>query len=129
LLWSAAPLVDADDAFFEIDAGLDGSQNFVAGTEDAAEELELHVQQLIDALVCGVAPVEKVHHDHIELLSIAMAPANALLNALWIPRQVVVHDQIAKLEVDSLRSRLGGNHDAGFISEVVNESRTLIRGR
>ena len=49
-----------------------------------------------------------------------MAAADALLNPLRIPRKVVVDDQIAELEIDALRGRFRGDHDACFIAEVFD---------
>ncbi len=40
----AAALVDGGDALFEVDAGLDGAQHFVAGAEHVFEELEFFGQ-------------------------------------------------------------------------------------
>ncbi len=87
----AAVLVDVGDALLEVHAGLDRAQHFVAGAEDAFEELELLGQQLEDALVGGVLAVEEVDDHHVVLLAVAMAAADALLDALRIPGQVVVH--------------------------------------
>jgi len=39
-----------------------------------------------------------------------MAAPNALLNALRIPGQIVIHYQRRKLGVDTLGTYLGGNH-------------------
>ena len=98
-------LVDGGDALLEVHAGLDGAQHFVAGAEDALEELELLGQQLEDALVGGVLAVEEVDHHHVVLLAVAVAAADALLDALRVPGQVVVHHQRAELEVDALGAR------------------------
>ena len=60
LFGRAALLVDADDALLEVDAGLDGTQDLVAGSEDAIEEAELLREKLVDALVGGVALLRKL---------------------------------------------------------------------
>ena len=78
----AAALVDGGDALLEVHAGFDGAQHLVAGAEDALEELELLGQQLEDALVGLVLAVEEVHHHHVVLLPVAVAAADALLDAL-----------------------------------------------
>ncbi len=55
LLRRAALLVDGRDALLEVHAGLDRAQHLVARAEDAVEQPELLVEQLVDALVGGVA--------------------------------------------------------------------------
>ena len=55
LLRRAALLVDGGDALLEVHAGLDRAQHLVAGAEDAVEEAELLVEQLVHPLVGGVA--------------------------------------------------------------------------
>ena len=121
LLRRAALLVDGGDALLEVHAGLDGPEHFVAGAEDAVEEAELLVEQLVDALVGGVLLVEEVDHHHVELLAVAVAAADALLDALRVPGQVVVDDQIAELEVDALGGGLGGDQDGGLVAEVLDQ--------
>jgi hypothetical protein len=55
------------------------------------------------------------------LLTVTVAATNALLNALWVPRQVVVHHEGAELEVDAFRARLGGDHDVPFLPEIFDQ--------
>ena len=57
------------------------------------------------------------------------AAADALLDALRVPRQVVVDDHRAELEVDALRGRLGGDHDRALVAEVVHERLAAVRGK
>ena len=106
LLRSPAPLVNVENALLEVDAGLDGTQHLLARAEDALEELELLGKKQIDADVGGVSLVEEVDHDDIELLAVAVAAADALLDPLRVPGQIVVDDQIAELEVDALGGAL-----------------------
>ena len=75
---------------------------------------------MVDALIRRVFPIEEVHDNDVVLLSITMATANPLFYALWVPWQVVVHNKRTKLEVDSLCSSLGRDHDATFFAEVIN---------
>ncbi len=58
-----------------------------------------------------------------------MAPANALLDALRVPRQVVVDDQVAELQVDPLGGGFGRDHDGRFVAEVFDEGGALVGGR
>ena len=106
----------------------DGAEHLVAGAEHALEELELLGEQLEDALVGLVLPVEEVDDDDVVLLAVAVAAADALLDALRVPRQVVVDDQRAELEVDALRAGLGGDHDAALLAEVVDERGAHVGG-
>ena len=124
----AAALVDGRDAFLEIHAGLDGAEHFVAGTKNTFEEFEFLGQKFEDPLVGGVFAIQKIHHHHVVLLAIAMATADALLDALRVPGQVVIHHQGAELEIDALRARLGGDHDAALLAEIVHQCRAHIGG-
>ena len=72
------------------------------------------------------AMIHRDHH-HVVLLSVAMAPADALLNALRIPRQIVVHDERAELEIDALRPRLRSDHDASLFAEIIHEGGSHVR--
>jgi hypothetical protein len=72
--------------------------------------------------------LRKVHHHHVVLLPVAMAAADALLDALRVPGQVVVHYQRAELEVDAFGARLGGDHDAALLAEVIHERRAHVGG-
>ena len=62
LLLCPAVLVDCRDAHLQIHARLDCAEHFVAGAEDAAEEIELLVQQLEDTPIGLVGAIEEVHH-------------------------------------------------------------------
>src|SRR5262249_30284694 len=102
LLGRAALLVDGGDAFLDIDAGVDRAEHLVAGAEHTVEQAELLVEQLVDPDVGGVRLVEEIDDDNIELLAIAVAAADALFDALGFPGKVVIHDEIAELEIDPL---------------------------
>ena len=97
------------------------AEHFVGGAEDAVEEAELLAQQLEHAAVGLVALVQEVDDDHVVLLAVAVAAADALLDALRVPGQVVVDDQRAELEVDAFGRRLGGEQDRGFVAEVLDQ--------
>ena len=59
-----------------------------------------------------------------------MAAANALLDTLRVPREVVVDDKIAELEIDTFSGGFGGNHDARFFAEVIDQGCAFVsRGR
>jgi hypothetical protein len=52
-----------------------------------------------------------------------MTPPNSLLDALRIPRKIVVHDKIAELQIDTFRSGLRGDQDRCFIAEMIDQCR------
>ena len=124
----AAALVDGGDALLEIDAGLDGAEHLVAGAEHALEELEFFGEEFEDAFIGGVLAVEKIDDHDVVFLAVAVAAADALLDALGIPREVVVYDEGAELEIDTLRARLGGDHDGALFAEVIHEGGTHVGG-
>src|SRR5207247_8265892 len=50
-------------------------------------------------------------------LPIPVDAPHPLFQPVWIPRDVVVDHEMAKLEVDALASCLSGNQDLGFVLE------------
>ena len=73
-----------------------------------------------------VTLVQEVDDHHVVLLAVTMASADALLDPLWIPWQVVVDDQRAELEVHTLSSRLRREQDRRLIAEVLDQSSANI---
>ncbi len=73
--------------------------------------------------------VEEVDHHHVELLAVAVAAADALLDALRVPGQVVVHHQVAELEVDALGRGLGGDQDRRLVAEVLHQRGAHVGAR
>gem|GEM_PF-2460551 len=124
----ATILVDGGDPPLEIHTGANGSQHFVTGAEYAFEQLELLRQQLIDTGIRLVAAVHEVDHHHIVLLPVTVAATDALFDTLWIPRQVVIDDQRAELEVDAFRACLRGDHDGAALLEVLNQRGAGVSG-
>jgi hypothetical protein len=114
------------DPHLEIDAALDRAEHVVARAEDALEQVELLVEQLEDALVGLVLPVEEVHDEDVGLLAVAVAAADALLDALRVPRQVVVDDDGAELEVHALGRRLGGQQQRAALAELIDDGRLHV---
>ena len=57
-----------------------------------------------------------------------MTASVTLLDALWVPGQVIIYYQRTELEIDAFGSRLGGDHDAPLFAEVVHECRAYVRG-
>src|SRR5262249_6289493 len=54
---------------------------------------------------------------------------DTLFDALWIPREIVIHHQITELQIDTFGGRLRGNHDGGFIAEILHERCALVSRR
>ena len=50
-----------------------------------------------------------------------MATADPLLDALRVPRQVVVDDQRAELEIHAFCSRFGREHDRRVVAEMLDQ--------
>ena len=128
--WLATGLINLCDAPLEINAGFHRTQDFIAGTKHAFKQLEFLIQQFVHPFVGLVLTVEKVDHHHVMLLSVTVATANALFNALWVPRQVVVDDHRAELEVDTLSACFRGNHDRAVsaveFAEVLHQCGACI---
>ena len=64
---------------------------------------------------------EEVDHRHVAPLAVAVAAADALLDALRVPGQVVVDDGVAELQVEALRPRLGRDQHHGPRPELVHQ--------
>lgn len=62
---------------------------------------ELFGQELINTLISGILLIQKVDNYPIELLAVSVASAASLLDAMGVPRQVVIDHQVAKLEIDA----------------------------
>ena len=60
------------------------------------------------------------------LLAVAVATSDALLNTLGVPREVVIDNHGAELEVNAFGAGFGGDHDLCFVSEPVNECGTHV---
>jgi hypothetical protein len=62
----------------------------------------------------------KIDHHHVILLAIPVAPANPLLDALRVPRKIVVDYQGTELEINSLRSCFGSNQDGSLFAKAIH---------
>src|SRR5262249_777704 len=123
-----AALVNVRDTLLEIYTGLDSAEHLIARTEDAFKEREFFREELKDALVGCVCLIEEIDHDHIMLLPVTMTAADALLDALRVPRQVVVHHERAELQVDAFRASFRSNHDFSLFAEVVYQGGAHVSG-
>ena len=64
---------------------------------------------------------EKVDDGDVARPPVAVAAADALLDALRVPRQVVVDDGVAELQVQPFRPRFRRDQDRGALAELVDE--------
>ena len=104
-----AGLIDVADASLEIAPVIERAEDFIGLAEEAVEQTELLVKELEQPRVRGVFAVQKVDDDHVELLAVAVAAADALLDLLRVPWQIVVDDHVAELEVEALGAGTGGD--------------------
>ncbi len=126
LQFIATAFVDVVDPFLKIDSRFDRAEHFVRGAEHAVEQLELLVQQLEHSLVRLVAPIDEVDHHHVMLLAVPMTAADPLLDPLRVPRQVVIHDQRAELQVHPFGRRFGRDHDRRPLRELFDQRRAHV---
>lgn len=129
LLWRAPLLDDLKNLLLEVDAAGKRAQDFVTGAEDAFEEVELLAQQLVNSLLGLVLQIEHVDHGDVDLLAVAMATSNPLLDPLRVPGQIEVHKQGAELEVDAFGTALGRDQDCFVVTFESLDDRRLHVGR
>ena len=96
-------------------------QDVVRRVEHLAEQIELLAQDLERQALRLVVARDEVDDGDVALLAVAMAAPDALLDALRVPRQVVVDDRLAELEVQPLRAGLGADEDLRARAELVHE--------
>ena len=79
----------------------------VGGVEDLAEEVELLGKDVEREALRNVAGCQEADDGDAALLAVPVDAADALLDALRVPRQVVVDDRVAELEVQALGAGFG----------------------
>ena len=121
LLRSAALLVDGENPLLKIDAGLDRSKDIVRGPKDSAEQAEFLAEEFENTTINFIALVEKVYNHDIELLTIAVAAANPLFDALRIPGQIVIDNKGTELQVDAFRRGFSGEEDCRIVTEMLDQ--------
>ncbi len=85
------------------------------------------IEKLVDALLGAVLEVQEVDHSHVDLLAVAMAAADALLDALRVPRQIEIDDQRAELKVDAFRAGFRRNEDRLAFAEGFDDGGLHVR--
>ena len=111
-------LVAVADGFEEQILEADTLEDFAKDVEDAAIERfaldpKFFKKPEIDVTFAGFLG-DKVPEVADLLLADAVDAAEALFEAVWIPRQVVVHHQVGVLEVDAFTGGIGGDQHAHF---------------
>ena len=99
-------------------------EHLVGRVQHRAEELELLAQNIEGEALRFVVLREEVYHGDGVLLAIPVAAPDTLLDALRIPRKIVVHERIAELQVQSLGAGFGGDEHPRTGRELVNEGET-----
>ena len=90
---------------------------------DQLEQLDLLIEQLEDVRLDRPRRCE-VHDVDLARLPDAVQPSNALLHHHRVPRQVVVHEHVAELEVPSLAAGASGDQHAALV--IVERADTLV---
>ena len=125
----ATLLIDLVDPLFESNPGwINSAEHLVTGAENRAEKGELGLKQLVNPTIRGICRVDEINHHHIALLAVTVTAADALLDSLGVPRQVVIDHQIAKLQIDTLRGGLGRQHDLRAVPEMLHQGCAQVRG-
>jgi hypothetical protein len=95
-----------------------------ATAEVGAHRLELF-EQAPEQLPFNRVRRAEVEHDASVLLADAVDAAHPLLEPNRVPRQVVVHHQVAELEVDALAGCFGGDADLALLMEQLLDALAL----
>src|SRR5262249_51170237 len=96
-------------------------QHLVGRVEYLAEEIELLREDFERQPLRDVAGGQETDHSDAAPLPVPVDATNALLNALWIPGQVVVDDRVAKLEIQAFCASLGRNEHLRLVLELMDE--------
>ena len=133
LLGLPTGVVDLKDAFLEVEAAFDAAQHFITCAEHAGEQIEFLSEQFQHALVGLVAGVEEVDDHHVVTLTVAVATANALLDTLRIPRQVIVNYECTELQVHTFSCSFSRDHNlsagAVVLPKMINQGSATINLR
>src|SRR5260370_9943182 len=68
-----------------------------------------------------VVPGDKIDHGDVSLLAVPMAAPDPLFDAMRVPRQAVVDDGFAKLQVQSFCAGLGAYEDLRTRAELMHQ--------
>ena len=85
------------------------------------DQIELRAEDVEREPLRLVVAGEKVDDGDVARLPVAVATADPLLDALRVPRQVVVDDGVAELQVQPFRPRFRRDQDRGALPELVDE--------
>src|SRR6266446_6234375 len=98
-------------------------QNVVGRVKDSTEQVQLLAQYLKCQPMRLIVPSDKVDHGDITLLAIPMTASDALFDALRVPRQIVVDNGLAKLQVQPFCASLGADEYLRTRAELVYEGK------
>src|SRR5690606_1194839 len=103
------------DGLLELLAAAVLAQDYVQLAHDQPEELDLLVENVQDVLLDGAGRREV---DDVRLAGLADAvdTANALLDHHRVPRQLVVHESVAELQVETLGTGACGDEHAARLA-------------
>src|SRR5258708_655338 len=97
------------------------SEDLLASAHGVLKDTNPQETPLVDLSVHGAGRNEIDDCHCLALLAIAVDPSNALLDPHRIPREVVVDEQIAELEVQALAAHLGGEHHVDRIGILFRQ--------
>jgi hypothetical protein len=89
----------------------------------SAEQIQLLAQDLKGQPMCLIVPGDKIDYGDITLLAVPMTAADALFDALWIPRQIIVDNGLAKLQIQSFCASFGAYKYLRTRAELVYEGK------
>ena len=98
-------------------------QNVVGRVKDSTEQIQLLAQYLKGQPMRLVVPSDEVDHGDITLLAVPMTAPDALFDALRVPRQIVVDNRLAKLQVQPFCASLGAYEHLRTRAELVHEGK------
>src|SRR5690606_40102993 len=81
------------------------------------EERELLLQELVESRLGGIGAVDHIDDQHVPFLPVAVAAPDPLLDPLGVPRQVVVDEEVAELEVQPLEIGRASCREGGSDAE------------
>ena len=129
LVERAGPAVDAPEVTLKLDRKRRNEklgivrprlmQDVIGRIENLAEQIQLLAQNLEGQPMRFVVAGGEIDDCDVALLAVPMAAPDTLLDALRVPRQIVVDDGLAKLQVQSFCAGLGADEDLGTGAELV----------
>src|SRR5262249_7947963 len=111
LFLGATGLVDFQNPSFKVYPRANRPEDLIRRTEDTLKEPEFLVEEFINTSVRSILAIDKVQDHYIVFLPITVTAADPLLNPLRVPGEVIIHCQVAELEVEPFGPSLGGDEN------------------